>query len=1084
MFLEWADRSSKMGFSIASLTLEIINSGHVCRSDQPHLQRGFNEIIVEAFRKLYHNTERIAGFSLSAELFPPPTTASEGFNSRSNKRASRLAHANGTLSTVWEPEAVRDKHKNQVASDVNTLNPFSGDTPLLGAARMGDLVAAKALLDAGADPSIAGKDGSVPLHWLFMFPKSNHEQIARHLGPADKAAATVHRRVKFPQRLDAQFPVELFGTPLSFAVATASLSAVEALLKIGASPTADAGIENSTSWHRSPLELAASLHLHTVLENLLRALGTTDLPDNLFLRLLGVMTESSIFERRCIHGAATATACQDTVSTICFYPETLPVKPDKTVDDLKAGISAAIARADTEVATALVDEFEAGFPHSANIQNRAQFIREAALLSAVNSHCANILDSSTTLELVNSAIEDRLDVERFNATRRAFDSQNPIFVAIENQRDDLLKFLKGKGIDICSKDPKGRSALHNIYINKLTWLSAKTIISLGFEVDERDDNSATPLYYAAMYGGPGEVKELVSMSAAVNACDDQGFTPLHQAIRGWDLPTIHCLLDLGADPTMFDKTGRAPIHLAAVDPRGLAIFKCLAHSGVSGEIKTKDGQDCIALASLSGNNLLVEEMITSELSGSPEKLRHPDVLVQQLVLRSSDALSISSCNGRAPLRYAARNGLENVVRLLRHILSSHNISKRDSSGRIALSLAAANGHTGVVKILFGLGPSSMIESTDEDGRGALSLAAGNGHVETVRELLKHTTKHNAQCRHGRTALSWAAGNGHTQVVAELLQAPRLDADSEGIYGRTPLSWAAGNGHAQVVAELLQVPRLDADSKGISDGRTPLSLAAGNGHIKVAKLLLESGRCTGDMTDRSGRSALSWAAGNGHLAMVEYLLSVPGSHREVWAADINGRSPVWWALRFSHTLIAKALVAQEYSKFQNRLLEAVQYGHLAVVEFLLDPRHLPHSYDVESRDARGRTALLVATEAGHSDIFFALMSVGRAKANVRDYQGRTPLYWAAKGGHLSMVKKLMLVLDPDDINWSASDGLTALSIARINGHVDVIAALSPDSGGVEPPPAQTTKITTTASATTHGTVDLDEKCDVKYAASSS
>jgi ankyrin repeat protein len=1011
MFLEWANRSSEIGLSIASLTLEIVNSDDVY--NQLDLERPFNEIVVKTFRRLFNDTERIAGFSLSAELFPPQATVPEGSTSRSSKRASRQMHPSRNLSTVWEPDEVRDERKDTISSDVNTPNPHTGDTPLLAAARIGNLVAAQVLLDAGADPSIAGKDGSVPLHWLFMFPKSNHEMIGQRLGPANKAAATVNRCVTLPQKLDAQFSIELFGTPLSFAVATASLSAVEALLKLGASPTADAGIENRTLWHRSPLDIAASLHLDIIFKHLLTALRNTDPLNKIFLRLLGVLSESSIFERRCIHGAATATACRNTIKLICSYLDLLLVEPDKSADHLNAGIFSAISGADLEVATTLVEEFEAGFPRSSNIQNRAQFIREVVLFSAVKVHCANILDSSTTLDLVKFAVEKGLGIEQFNATRRAFDSQNPIFVAIMNQRDDLLKFLKESGINICAKDLQGRSAFHNIYVNNITWLSAKTMISLGFDVNERDDNSATPLHYAAMHGSPREIEELVSMSAVLNSCDDQESTPLHQAIRRRDLLVIHCLLELGADPTIFDKNGRAPIHIAAMDSQWLPVFKSLLQSGISGKMKTEDGRNCIILANDSGNRPLVEDMVTSELNSRTPQVWGPhfekDLLVRQLLLPSMNYLSSPDGDGRAQLSYAAQNGLENMVTLLCHIIGKHSISTKDPAGRTPLSWAAVNGHTGVVKILIGLEPS-VIESEDLYGCRALSLAAGNGHDETVSELLKHTIDLNIPCQNGRTALSRAAGNGHAKVVVKLLHTLQWDADSKDGLGRTPLSWAAGNGH-----------------------------------VNVAALLFESGHCNGNLTDELARSPLSWAAGNGHLAMVGYLLSVSGSHLNVWTADVNGQSPVWWALQGSYDAVAEALLERDLNRelpgkgptprgpeFRNPLFEAVRRGHLAVVTFLLRTR----SYHVESKDSFGRTALSFAAEAGHLDIFLQLMIVGRAKVNARDSQGRTPLYWAEKGEHLSILQELMKALTPADSNSEANDRRTPRSIAKEEGQVGV------------------------------------------------
>jgi uncharacterized protein len=54
-------------------------------------------------------------------------------------------------------------------TDINEKEPFSGSTPLITAATFGKPDIAKALIDAGADLSIANNDGSTPLHSAAFF---------------------------------------------------------------------------------------------------------------------------------------------------------------------------------------------------------------------------------------------------------------------------------------------------------------------------------------------------------------------------------------------------------------------------------------------------------------------------------------------------------------------------------------------------------------------------------------------------------------------------------------------------------------------------------------------------------------------------------------------------------------------------------------------------------------------------------------------------------------------------------------------------------------------------------------------------
>ena len=54
-------------------------------------------------------------------------------------------------------------------------------------------------------------------------------------------------------------------------------------------------------------------------------------------------------------------------------------------------------------------------------------------------------------------------------------------------------------------------------------------------------------------------------------------------------------------------------------------------------------------------------------------------------------------------------------------------------------------------------------------------------------------------------------------------------------------------------------------------------------------------------------------------------------------------------------------------------------------------------DVDATDARGRTALMAAAQAGNITIVEALLEA-RAAVNMRDINGRTALGWAIAGGH--------------------------------------------------------------------------------------
>jgi len=210
--------------------------------------------------------------------------------------------------------------------------------------------------------------------------------------------------------------------------------------------------------------------------------------------------------------------------------------------------------------------------------------------------------------------------------------------------------------------------------------------------------------------------------------------------------------------------------------------------------------------------------------------------------------------GTTPLMWAARQGHEEVVRLLLRQKHIQPDLQDGIYGRTALSWAARNGCEGVVKVF--LGPRFV---------NPASIGRRWGRVARAIDVLflGRYVKPDRSCGFGRTPLSWAADNGHEGIVKLLLD--RKDVNPEipdTTYGQTPLSCAAENGREGVVKLLLGRKDVNPDSLSKS-GRTPLSWAAANGHEGIVKLLLDRKDVNPEITDTSyGQAPLSWAAENG------------------------------------------------------------------------------------------------------------------------------------------------------------------------------------------------------------------------------
>ena len=114
-----------------------------------------------------------------------------------------------------------------------------------------------------------------------------------------------------------------------------------------------------------------------------------------------------------------------------------------------------------------------------------------------------------------------------------------------------------------------------------------------------------------------------------------------------------------------------------------------------------------------------------------------------------------------------------------------------------------------------------------------------------------------------------------------------------------------------------------------------------------------------------------------------------------------------------------------------LMLAVRSGNAESVEVLIKA-----GARVYPDNLFGDTALLIATYGGHEKIVDILLSKGASiGANPK---GWTPLHYAAFAGHPHLANKF--IKPGINIDRTTDNGLTALMVASMNGHIEVVRLL--------------------------------------------
>ena len=442
------------------------------------------------------------------------------------------------------------------------------------------------------------------------------------------------------------------------------------------------------------------------------------------------------------------------------------------------------------------------------------------------------------------------------------------------------------------------------------------------------------------------------------------FTPLHLAVSEGHLDICQMLLERNADVRVHGDSGDTPLHLAA-SSRHLEIVRILLQYNAEVNCRNEDGCTPLLMA-LSRENALDNGGSTSH-----------------------------------QVSQGWQRGHLNIVRLVRLLLDyGANVNVYDTSRNTPLHFAASEGHFEVSHML--LEREADVHSQNDERLTPLHRASQGmreGHRDIMRLLLYHGANCNARDNRGNTALHLAASEGHLDVARMLLERG-ADVNSQNNEGLTPLQRASQGlqeGYRDIMRLLLD-HGANCDNRD-NRGNTALHLAASEGHLDVARMLLERGAEV-DSQNNEGLTPLQRASQGmreGYQDIVRLLLD--------HGANRNARD--------NRTNIAPLS--------RNNLVNAAHRGDLVVCRRIL----LERNVNVNSQDSYNSTALLLASQNGHTDVVRLLLD-NNASVYVRDADGDTPLHSAADSGNLEITR--MLLERRAEVNYRNNLGSTPLHLA--------------------------------------------------------
>ncbi|KAK3089349.1 hypothetical protein FSP39_002938 [Pinctada imbricata] len=350
--------------------------------------------------------------------------------------------------------------------------------------------------------------------------------------------------------------------------------------------------------------------------------------------------------------------------------------------------------------------------------------------------------------------------------------------------------------------------------------------------------------------------------------------------------------------------------------------------------------------------------------------------------------------------------------------------------------------------------NSRLELEDTKGFRPIHHATINGHLHIIEFILSNDGDINIKTRKGDTCLHIAVEKENLEILEFLI---RFGAETSILNDErcAPVHKAVAEGRIKVLEKLLQLDSKSANLRA-ECGSTPLHICALKDQGEFESYGY-SRQAIFSFSDKYNNSPLHSAVSGGNIDAVRVCLNA-GAACDVQQEDKS--TPLHFACAQGSLDMVKIMKEIQPEKFilaacttdilrMTPLHRAAMFNHTEVIKFLLD-----EGADINTVDTQLRTPLLLAACKGCWTSVRLLLDRG-ADISLNDSKNRNFLHLAIKYGlrlnnfgvesikygRYNTCKRLLdSPLGSSIINEIDEDGLSALHLAALNGHIKIINLL--------------------------------------------
>ena len=598
---------------------------------------------------------------------------------------------------------------------------------------------------------------------------------------------------------------------------------------------------------------------------------------------------------------------------------------------------------------------------------------------------------------------------------RSKSNLTPLMIACQKRNIDAIYVLLQAGADPNINDLKGATVIHHAVTSGCRKRILQAIIGHGADVNIMNTQNCTALMMACRKGDIDATNVLLTAGTNPNTVDECGDTCLHLAVRGGcNEETVQAIINHGIDVNAANKSNVTSL-MIAYDEGNIDAINVLLQTGANPNMKDCEGTTalhCAAQAGCSKDTIQavidygadVNAVNKDNVTALMIACEKGNIDVINVLLQTGADPNIKNCEGAAVLHYAAKGG------------------------------CSKNGNVDAIHALLSVGAHHNL--TDTFGLTCLHYAAvGCCNRETLQTIVDLSADVNARNKNDKTALMIACEKGNVVAIHELLQAganPNIKDNK----GKTATHYAAVSVCSKETLQALLNCGADITITDIQN-RTALMIACIMGNEDAIIVLLTAGT-NPNAVDSCSYTCLHFAVEGG--CSIEAIHAIIDHGADVNATTIANVTALMFAIwKRSVSVINILLRAGANPNIAND--DGCTCLHEAVIEYLSEEILQVlnnHGADVNTRDKKNQTALMLASEKGNTDAMNVLLKAG-ADPNIPDASGNTCFNYAIVRN--CGKEMLQAMIDHSaDVNVTNKKNQTVLSIACEQGNIDAINVL--------------------------------------------